>query len=140
LFIASAIGALGASLSVARFADSPHALLIYSVMAIVFGLGLVALTFAPNLTWATGVMLLVGVGNGGFQALNNAVIARETEPEYMGRVMSLTMLAFAGFGLMALPVGALADYFGEQATLAILGIVVILTAWTLGTALSRKST
>jgi MFS family permease len=83
-------------------------------------------------------MLFVGVGSGGFQALNNAVIARETEPAYMGRVMSLTMLAFAGFGLMALPVGALADRVGEQDALTVLGVVVMLTTWGMGSALARR--
>jgi fucose permease len=52
--------------------------------------------------------------------------------------MSLTMLAFAGFGLMALPVGALADRFGEQNALTVLGVVVMLTTWGMGSALSRR--
>lgn len=137
LFIASAIGALLSSIFVARFADSPGALLIYSLMAGVFGVALVALAWAPGLDWAAWAMLWVGIGSGGFQALNSAVIARETEPEYMGRVMSLTMLAFAGFGLMALPVGAMADFVGEQATLVSLGVVVVLTSWGMGLALAR---
>jgi hypothetical protein len=38
--------------------------------------------------------------------------------------MSLTMLSFAGFGLMGLPIGALADALGERITFAALGIVV----------------
>ena len=53
------------------------------------------------------------------------MIARETEPHYIGRVMSLTMLAFAGFGLMALPYGALADAIGERETLGVMGGVVL---------------
>ncbi len=35
--------------------------------------------------------------------------------------MSLTTLAFGGFGLMALPIGVLADTIGERGALAILG-------------------
>ena len=50
--------------------------------------------------------------------------ARTAEPAYLGRVFSLTMLAFAGFGLMGLPVGLLADAVGERgALLALAGTV-----------------
>jgi fucose permease len=38
--------------------------------------------------------------------------------------MSLTMMAFGGFGLMALPVGLLGDQIGERATLTVLGVAV----------------
>jgi len=59
-----------------------------------------------------------------FTTLNGAVLMRYTDPRYMGRVMSLAMLAFGAFGLIGVPVGALADAFGEGATLAVLGALV----------------
>lgn len=139
LFVASAVGALLASVLVAQFADSPRATLIYTSMAACFGLALIALAMTPDLSWARWMMLGVGLGSGGFQALNNAVIARETEPEYMGRVMSLTMLAFAGFGLVALPVGMMADRIGEPGALTVLGSAVMLTSCASGYALWRKA-
>jgi MFS family permease len=75
-------------------------------------------------------MIAVGGTSGGFHALNGAVIARETESVYMGRVMSLTMLAFAGFGLTALPLGLLADRVGERSVLwAMGGGVTLLSLW-----------
>jgi ENTS family enterobactin (siderophore) exporter len=138
LFTASAIGALIASLSVARFADSQGAVLIYSGLAAAFGLGLAGLAWAPNLTWGTLAIFVVGAGSGGFQALNAAVIARETAPEYMGRVMSFTMLAFAGFGLMALPLGAIADRVGEPRALLLMGASVVTLAVLLGITLWRQ--
>jgi len=69
-------------------------------------------------------MLLVGATSGGFHALNGAVIARETDPQYMGRVMSLSMLSFAGFSLTSLPLGILADHFGERTVLFGMGLSV----------------
>ena len=42
------------------------------------------------------VMVLVGAVGGGFQTLAGAVIIRQTEPRYVGRVMSLMMMSFAG--------------------------------------------
>ena len=46
----------------------------------------------------------------------------------MGRVMSLTLLAFAGFMLTALPLGILADAFGERAVLAGMGLAVTIVS------------
>jgi MFS family permease len=120
----SAVGALLASLTVARHADSPRATRIYSWLAIGFGLSLVLLASMPEFFSAVACMLLVGAASGGFHALNGAVIAQETDPVYMGRVMSLSMLAFAGFSLTALPLGILADRFGERAVLFGMGIGV----------------
>ncbi len=137
LFVASALGALFASVTVARFADSERAIAIYTGMALLFAVGLVALAHSPSMLWANAFMLLIGLGNGGFQSLNSAVIARETAPEYMGRVMSLTLIAFAGFGLMALPFGVLADQIGEPSTLLSMGLVVFGISLVLGRALSR---
>ena len=73
-------------------------------------------------------MFVIGACSGGFQALNAAVIARHVAPAYIGRVMSLTLLAFAGFGLMALPFGILADAVGERATLGVMAVGVTLLA------------
>lgn len=120
----SAIGALLASLTVARHADSQHATRIYSWLAIGFGVSLVLLASMPGFGSAATCMLLVGATSGGFHALNGAVIARETDPQYMGRVMSLSMLSFAGFSLTSLPLGILADHFGERAVLFGMGLSV----------------
>lgn len=115
--LSSAIGALIASLTVARYADSSHATRIYSWLAIAFGVSLILLASMPGFGSAVACMLLVGASSGGFHALNGAVIARETDPVYMGRVMSLSMLSFAGFSMTALPLGILADHFGERTVL-----------------------
>jgi MFS family permease len=123
-YLASAIGALVASLQVARYADSRRAPLLYSLMAVGFGGSLTLLSYAPSYATAVACMLIVGATSGGFHALNGAVIARETEVVYMGRVMSLSMLAFAGFGLTALPLGVLADQIGERNVLLGMGVVV----------------
>lgn len=121
----SAAGGLTAALVVAGFADSPRALTIYAIAGALFGAGLLATAAAPSLWSALVTMFAVGVGTGGFQTLNGAVILKLTDVAYYGRVMSLTMLAFAGFGLMALPIGVVADLAGERAILAIMGATVV---------------
>ncbi len=134
----SAIGALTASLSVARYADSAHATRIYSWMAIGFGLALMVLAAAPGFEAGVVAIILVGATSGGFHALNGAVIARETETLYMGRVMSLTMMAFAGFSLTALPLGVAADLFGERVVLLGMGAAVLALAVVMAAVLARS--
>jgi MFS family permease len=128
LFLISAAGGLVASVWVARYADSPRADAIYSAMALLFALSLVALAAAPSFELACVAVAAVGVTSGGFQSLNGAVVVHETETTYLGRVMSLTMLAFAGFGLVGLPVGLLADAVGERGALAVMGALLFAIA------------
>jgi MFS family permease len=135
--LCSAIGALSASLLVARFADSSKAIRIYGRLAMSFGVGLVVLSMMPSYPLAVASMFLIGASSGGFQALNGAVIARETEPGYLGRMMSLTLLAFAGFSLTALPLGFLADLLGERIVLAGMGLGVLLLAFWMAAAVLR---
>jgi predicted MFS family arabinose efflux permease len=128
--LASAIGAFVVAVTVSRFADSPRAIRIYSAMAVGFGLALAALAFAPSFGAGIAAMVLVGATSGGFHALNGAVVARETDPAYMGRVLSLTFLAFAAFSLSALPLGMLADAYGERRVLLGMGVAVAgVAAW-----------
>lgn len=135
----SAVGALMASLSVARYADSQRATRIYGWLAIAFGVSLVLLSSMPGFFSAVACMVLVGATSGGFHALNGAVIARETDPTYMGRVMSLSMLSFAAFNLTALPLGMLADRFGERAVLFGMGIGVFALALYMATVVARDA-
>lgn len=132
LMSTTAVGGLAVSLAVARFADSPRARGIYCGLGLGFGLSLFALALAPSYAGALAICLGVGAANGGFQTLSNAVLIHATEPAYMGRVMALTMMAFAGFGLVGLPIGLLADAIGEPGTLAVMGAVVcavVLVSW-----------
>ncbi|MEE3325959.1 MAG: MFS transporter [Myxococcota bacterium] len=138
LFFVSAIGALAASFWVTRFGDSPKADGIYLGMAFLFGISLVGLAWAPTFLWAEVALFGVGAGSGGFQSLNAAVIARDTEPAFIGRVMSLVMLAFGGFGLMALPYGFLADAIGERISLLLMGVGVLVVTLIFGFLLRQE--
>jgi MFS family permease len=125
LFVTSALGGLAVTFATARLADSRHLLPLFVAMPVLFAAGLAGVSAAPSYPAAVAAMLLVGVGFGGFQTLNAAVIVRATEPAYFGRVFSLSLLAFAGFALMGLPVGLLADAIGERASLAALAAAVL---------------
>ena len=139
LYLASAVGALSASLNVARFADSPRAPLLFGSMAIGFGGSLVLLAWAPSFVATVFCMVIVGATSGAFHALAGAMLARETEAVYMGRVMSLSLLAFAGFGLTALPLGILADILGERSVLFGMGAGVFFLALWIASVVSRAA-
>jgi len=124
LFSVSAVGGLLSSLWMASIADSSRANIVYPAASFLFGVSLIGTGLAP--TWLTlaAAMFVVGLASGGFQTLNGALVAKVTNQEYFGRVISLTFVAFAAFGLMALPIGAVADAIGERTTLAIMGTLV----------------
>jgi MFS family permease len=137
LFSVSAVGGLLASVLIARVADSPNALRAYRLAGLSFGLSLITLLFARDLTVAGVLLFVVGATSGAFTTLNGAVLLRATDPRYMGRVMSLAMLAFGAFGLIGIPVGLLADAAGEGATCAVMGVLVLVVVATQSLALAR---
>jgi MFS family permease len=138
LLFTSALAGLSVTLVAARFADSRHALPLFTAMPFVFAVGLVGLAVSPSYVAAVAAMAVIGLGFSGFQTLNAAVIVRTTEPAYFGRVFSLSMLAFAGNSLMSLPVGVLADAIGERTTLLVLCGAVVTVATTISLRLHRS--
>ncbi|MGH2602198.1 MAG: MFS transporter [Dehalococcoidia bacterium] len=122
----SALGGLIMSLAVASLADSARAPLVLLLSSAGIGVTLILTGLAPSFALALVTMFGVGGAVSGFQTLNNALALRETGPAYYGRVMSITMLAFSGTSLIALPIGMLADAIGERATLIMMGAGVCL--------------
>lgn len=139
LFLVSALGGLLASLLVAPLADGPQALRVYVGSALAFGLCLVLCASMDTLLGTTLTMFALGLTTGGVTTLNGAVLLRESDPAFLGRVMSIAMLAFGGFGLMGLPVGYLADAFGEAAVLAGMGGAVCAVVLLVGAPLVARS-
>jgi MFS family permease len=137
LFFTGALGGLASTFLAARIADGPRAVPVFLAMPFAFAAGLAAVSAAPSFPFAVAAMLAVGVGFGGLQSLNAAVIVRATEPAYFGRVFSLSMLAFAGVSIMGLPVGALADAIGERTTLRVLAATVVTIAIVAGVRMRR---
>ena len=56
--------------------------------------------------------------------MNNSQALVIADVEFHGRVQSLLMLAFSGFGLMALPMGLLADRYGIRETMVLMSVLV----------------
>ena len=119
----SAVGALGISLFIAGRAGGPNVWRFQGVAGIAFGGSVAALGLAPSYAVALLVVLGIGAAASAFQSLNNTLVLSLSDFEYHGRMQSLMMLSFSGFGMAALPLGLLADAIGLRATLVIMGCV-----------------
>lgn len=117
----AAVGALFASLLIAGRAGRSGAQRIQLVSGLVFGAGVAVLGFAPNFAAGIVAIVVIGAASSSFQSLNNSLVLDQTDLAYHGRVQSLMMLSFSGFGMMALPLGAVADAVGLRTTLLGMG-------------------
>ena len=66
---------------------------------------------------------LVGAGATGYQSLSNTLALSLSDEGHRGRVQSLLMLSFAGFGIAALPLGLLAEVIGLRLAIVLMGVV-----------------
>lgn len=134
LLAVSALGGFLISLFAASLADSPKAIPMLGICNLLFAFSLIGLAFAPNFETAMVVAFFLGAGASGFQVLNLSLALRTAEASYMGRVVSMTMMASALNGFAALPIGILADHYGLREVLFSMGcgvflVAVILTLW-----------
>jgi MFS family permease len=127
---ATAVGAVCSLLFVAGRSGGKNLWLVQATAGLAFGASLVALAFAPTFWAAMGVLVLTGGAAAAFQSLNNALVMMGSESAYHGRVQSLMMLSFSGFGLVALPLGVIADATGLQNLLMWMGGVTCVLALT----------
>lgn len=93
------------------------------------GVSLIALGFAGSFWLALLALLAVGAGGLIFQTTTQSLMLSLSDVDYHGRMQSMVVLGFSGFGLAALPLGLLADATTLAVTLVAMGVVVlILTA------------
>ena len=126
LTTAAAIGAVTASVALAG--AKPSRLPSLQVRAaVVFGVSLIVFAVVPQYWSAVVVIVFVGGGSAAFQALNNSLALTIADVEYHGRVQSLIMLSFTGFGLASLPFGKLADVYGIRPIMSLMGSLVLVS-------------
>lgn len=123
LMSASAVGAVLVALPVASRADSGSARRIMVVSSFVFGGSVAALGVAPNFAVALMTVAVAGAGTTAYQSLSNTLALAMADDGVQGRVQSLMMLSFAGFGIAARPLGSLAETIGLRPTIVIMGAV-----------------
>ncbi|OAI39074.1 hypothetical protein AYO38_08365 [bacterium SCGC AG-212-C10] len=128
LMTMSGLGGLVSTGLVSLLPSSRQTTTLLAVGGMIMGVGLALVGGASSFGIAMAFMLVVGIGMGMVQLLNTALIMREAEPQYYGRVMSLVMLGWGINGVAALGLGLLADGIGAGRTLAVMGAVAVMIA------------
>jgi len=123
LMSASSIGAVAIAASLARRADGPDAQRLMIISGVLFGLFVILLAAMPNFWMAFAVTALVGAATTGYQSLSNTLALGMSDESHRGRVQSLLMLSFAGFGIAAAPLGLVAEVIGLRWSMGIMGLV-----------------
>jgi MFS family permease len=127
---ASSIGAVAVALPLASRADGAGAGVwkLMVISGLVFGSGVIALGLSPLFAGGVLVVVFIGAGTTGYQSLSNAIALNMTGDTHQGRVQSLMMLSFAGFGIAAAPLGLLAEAIGLRSAIVVMGAVTLTTA------------
>lgn len=114
----------------------PWATITWSGIA--FGVALVALGSANSYPLALLALAFIGASGLVFQTTTQELLLRVSALEFHGRLQSMVILGFSGFGLMALPLGLLADAVTLRVTLAAMGAVILLIMLAFAAAVYRR--
>jgi MFS family permease len=107
--------------------------------AAVFGLLQAFAALAPGMALFLVLIAAMGFVNLVCQAMANASVQLAVEPEMRGRVMGLYMLVFIGGTPIGAPiVGAVTSHYGARAGMLLCGVVPVLAAVVMATALSGR--
>ena len=118
-------GSLVGSLAIAAMGDWRRGMLLI-IGSFISGAALLLIAAFPLYYAGAAIMILVGLGDAGRRTINMGLIMEVVEDQYRGRVMSVFMMQFGLMPLAVLPAGMMADALGGQATIAILGALLIL--------------
>jgi MFS family permease len=124
LSAASAVGALAAGVFSARRSHNHDPWRFVTVAGFGFSVGLIVLGVAPTFVLALLVIAFTGGMSLAFQTMIQALLLELSDFDYHGRIQSLVMLGFSGFGIAALPLGILADTIGLRSTFVFMGLGV----------------
>jgi MFS family permease len=120
----SGAGAIFASLIIASVPSKKRGISLL-ISNISMGVALVIFAFSTSWPLSLGMMIIVGIGRTGGNTLGNALLQTHTEPEYLGRVMSLLMLNFGLSGLGTFFAGILAESISAPWAIGGLAMVLI---------------
>lgn len=119
----SGVGAIVASFILASLPSRRRGVILL-VSNILMGAALAVFAFSESWTLSLIMMILVGAARIGGNTTGNALLQTHTDPEYLGRVMSIMMLNFGLSGLGTFFAGLLAETI--SAPWAIGGLAMIL--------------
>lgn len=120
------VGTLIGSLLIAAIGQWRRGLMLLAGGAI-SGIALLSLALFPLYFLAVGLMLLLGLGDSGRRALNQALVMEVAEDAYRGRVWSVFMMNFGLTPLGVLPAGLISEWLGGQMAIGILAGLLLFT-------------
>ena len=122
------LGAMVGAMYVAAVGRKNRGMLLI-LSSLLSGVGLVLVALIPIYQAAAVIMIMLGMGDSGRMALNQALLIEMSDNEYRGRVMSIFMLNFGFMPLGTFPAGLMIDYLGGQAVIGMMGVgLVVVTA------------
>lgn len=129
LYSAAGLGAFTSAVLLARYGHRWRVGRLVTIGSLIFPLTLMTVAGAPRYSVALVTLYLCGAGLMLFNAVANTMLQTMPPNSLRGRVMSLRAFVFAGMTPLGnLQIGAVANWFGPRAALAIGGIVCLLSA------------
>lgn len=127
LIAISAIGALAGSLVLASLPDRYRGLLLIA-SAIALGLGLIGLSFSPEVWIAAPFMVAIGLGQSGRQSIGNTLILVYSDAAHRGRVTSIFMLQFAVMSVGGFAIGIMASAVAIEWAFGTISIALVIVS------------
>jgi MFS transporter, DHA1 family, staphyloferrin A biosynthesis exporter len=121
----SGIGALAASFTLASLPSKKRGLIVLGSNVIMGG-ALVVFAFTTSWPLALAMMVMVGIGRIGNNTAGTALLQTHTEPEFLGRVMSIMMLNFGLSSLGTFFASIIADKISAQWAIGGMAIALVL--------------
>jgi predicted MFS family arabinose efflux permease len=122
---AAGLGAVTAGVFNARLGTRHRPWLAIGAAGALFGVATIGLGLSPTYPVALTALFLIGGSGLVFQTTSQSLVLTMSSFEYHGRLQSMVVLGFSGFGLAALPLGLLADAVTLRATLVLMGAAVL---------------
>ncbi len=132
LMSVSGIGALIASLTLASTKTKNRGVTLLVSNALM-GIALVVFAFSVSWPLSLVMMAIVGMGRIGNNTAGTALLQSHSDPQYLGRVMSIMMLNFGLSSLGTFFAGILAEHISAQWSIG--GFAIVLIIISLGAAL-----
>ena len=118
-------GAVCAGVLNARLTNRRRPWFVIGAAGAVFGVATIALGLSPTFPLALLALFIIGACGLTFQTTSQSLVLTMSSFEYHGRLQSMVVLGFSGFGLAALPLGLLADAVTLRVTLVLMGVAVL---------------
>jgi MFS family permease len=113
LMSVSGAGALSASIFFASIPSRRRGL-VFILSTLLTSIALIFFAFSTSWTISLILMILIGIGQTGHITTSTTLLQTLTEPQYMGRVMSIMMMTWGLSGLGTFLGGLLAEGIGVQ--------------------------